>query len=63
MLPGVVATGPNLAKERFFTECAAAFQFLSTFYTLPKEKQEEIINVINIMQVENQMEAKKGRAK
>ena len=58
MIPGIVATGPSLQKERFFKECAAAFEFLSTFYTLPKDKQEELVNVINIMQVESSMKAK-----
>lgn len=59
MIPSVIATGPSIQKQRFFGECAAAFNFLSTFYALPKDKQEELINIVNIMQVESSMANKK----
>ena len=58
MLPGVIASGPSLQKQRFFAECAAAFDFLSTFYALPKERQEELITMLNQMQVAVAMERK-----
>lgn len=39
-------TGPSAQKAKFFSEVQAAFEFLAIFYSLPTEKQMEILQII-----------------
>lgn len=45
-------TGPSSQKAKFFSEIAMAFEFLAIFYTLPKELQLELMQIINKFQAE-----------
>ncbi len=43
-------TGPNAAKAKFFTEIAAAFEFLSLFYSLSAKDQLELMQHLTVLQ-------------
>ena len=60
MIPAAIVTGPSAQKQRFFAECAAAFDFLSTFYGLTREQQEKIATDMNIMITENKIGRPRG---
>jgi len=39
-------TGTNEQKARFFREVASAFEFLSMYYSLSAEDQQELMSII-----------------
>lgn len=45
-------TGPSSQKAKFFSEIASAFTFLSVFYSLSKERQLELLQIINKFQAQ-----------
>ena len=56
------ATGPNPAKEKFFSEAAGAFELMALWYGMSVEEQTEFKNIVTgyaIAQTERRMKDKK----
>lgn len=55
------ANGPNPQKVRFYSEVAAAFEFLALFYSLPMKDQEELNTTIRGFATTSAIEAQKTK--
>lgn len=45
-------TGPDKRRVEFFRQLGAAYDFMATFYMLPVEKQQELLQIVNKFKAE-----------